>query len=117
MEVFWYGCDKVRRIEKRIGTSRTTLAKYCYVFDGVAKASIDDKALKSIALMLGDSFRITGRAFTEIENLYLANATLKNQVEILKDILLSVPGIRDNPQFREEIQKQFDAHQRYGIRV
>jgi hypothetical protein len=59
-----------------------------------------------------DSYSVILRdAYNQIENLYRANSTVKIQVEILKEMVLSIPEIRDNKTFKEKIRKEFtDKH-------
>ena len=59
-----------------------------------------ERFLESYALILRD-------AYNQIENVYRANTTLKIQIEILKEMLLSKPEIRDNETFKQKIQKEF----------
>jgi hypothetical protein len=63
-----------------------------------------ERFLETYALFLRD-------AYNQSENVYRANSTLKIQIEILKEILFSIPEIRDNKTFKQKIQKEFtDKH-------
>ena len=88
---------------------RIELAMHSQVLGGFAEKypiewQLTLQDFQSYALILRD-------AYNQIENVYRANSTLKIQIEILKEILLSIPEIRDNKTFKQKIQKEFtDKH-------
>jgi hypothetical protein len=57
-----------------------------------------ERFLESYALILRDAYNL-------IESVYRANSTLKIQIEILKEILLSIPEIRDNETFKQKFRR------------
>ena len=99
---------RLDEVRKELEDAHRKLAKCGFFFNDLAKNSGDNETLKSALAMLSESLLATRSAFTQIENLYLTNAILKKQVETLKDMLLSIPEIKNNQQFRERIQKEFE---------
>ncbi len=66
----------------------------------------DGDEQKSIIKLLESISWVTDKAFTELYNLYHSNATLKIQVEILKEILLSIPEVKNNENFMRVYEKR-----------
>lgn len=90
---------------------KTTLEGYAMKLNKLAGKYPADDDQKSIIKLVESVSLVTDKAFTELYNLYRSNATLKLQVEALKEMILSIPEIRDNPTFQQKIQKEFtDRH-------
>ena len=54
-------------------------------------------------------FQIFDVFFKYSESLYIENAGLKEQIELLRDILVQIPAIKNNPQVMDDINKMFDT--------
>jgi hypothetical protein len=98
-------------VKQELWKSRTDLEDYSNKLHNLAAKYPDGHELKNILELLESTTKITGTGFTELYNLYRSNATLKLQVEALKEMILSIPEIRDNKAFQQKIQKEFtDRH-------
>lgn len=54
-------------------------------------------------------FQIFDVFFKYSESLYIENAGLKEQIELLRDILVQIPAIKNNPQVMDDINKMIDT--------
>jgi len=74
-----------------------------------------NSSTNEIAAACKESFSsATGTAFAELYNLYRNTATLNVQVEILKEMMLTIPQIRDNKAFRQQVEEEFDLRENIG---
>lgn len=104
---------RFNEVLNELRAKRDELMRHSEQFRSFTEKYPNDTALTGVTRMLESYALITRDAFTQIETLYRANSTLKIQIDILKDILLSIPDIRDNKEFRQKIQKEFD--QRHSV--
>ena len=54
-------------------------------------------------------FQVFDVFFKYSESLYIENAGLKEQIELLRDILVQIPTIKNNPQVMDDVNKMFDT--------
>jgi hypothetical protein len=43
--------------------------------------------------------------YTRLEESWIANFALKDQLELLKDIVIQLPDVKNNPAFLQDIEK------------
>jgi len=98
-------------IMNELKDKRTELTRISIELEGLANNYSNDTAITKFSRGLRSYTLITRDAFNKVEDLYRANATLKTQIEVLKEMLLSIDEIKNNESFKERIQREFtDKH-------
>jgi hypothetical protein len=54
--------------------------------------------------------RLINNLYMHIEGLTIMNFGLKNQIDLLKDILLQIPMVKNNPDVQKDVEKLFSGY-------
>lgn len=101
------GLDEVlRELEQK----RKGLIQISQTLERLANNYSRDTTITRTAQALRSHTSITRDAFTHIENLYRANAMLRQQNEILKNAILSIPQIKQDEQVQKKIERYFNEY-------
>ena len=66
---------------------------------------LKNKILVEYASFMNDNY-------TRLEESWIANFALKDQLELLKDIVIQLPDVKNNPAFLQDIEKLFKKYDR-----
>jgi hypothetical protein len=94
--------DKIRQKQEITQELVTVWKKYLEIENEPYKQNID-KTFVNLS-------RLINNLYMHIEGLTISNFGLKNQIDLLKDILLQIPMVKNNPDVQHDIEKIFGGY-------
>jgi hypothetical protein len=78
-------------------------------FDRLAKNEQDESKQISHKVMREYAYYMTD-IYTRLEEIWISNFALKDQFELLKDIVIQLPDVKNNPNILQDIEKLFKKY-------
>lgn len=78
-------------------------------FDRLAKNEQDESKRISHKVMGEYAYYMTD-IYTRLEEIWISNFALKDQFELLKDIVIQLPDVKNNPNILQDIEKLFKKY-------
>lgn len=73
--------------------------------------SVSNEDINEISHLSGKTFvrlfEILNDLYKNLEAMYILNAGIKNETDMLRDIIIELPGVKNNPQTQNEVNQIF----------
>jgi hypothetical protein len=97
-------------IRKGFSERRNRLRILQNEFDRLSKTEKEDDFKRMSFDVMEDYASYMIDIYTRLEEIWISNFALKDQFELLKDIVIQLPDVKNNPQILQDIEKLFKKY-------